>query len=350
MKEESKIFKKEEILSTEYLPELLPHRENQIKRLANNILPASEGRNPQNTFIFGPPGIGKTASARFVFREFEDYSEVRTIYINCWDYRTLIAILTKIVIEFGSFAHRKGVSKDESLERTIEILNKKNMGVVACLDEVDQLILNDKESLYNLLRMNQYVKIPFGLIFISNDPHVFSKVDPRIKSSLNIEEIEFRPYSLEEMKDILKERVNLGIWTVEEGVVLLCANHAIQNGGDVRIGLDCLMKAGRIAESKNCDKIKIEHVKEILGSVKPVKPKILRERLNEDEKVILNIVDKKRQIFSGDLYKEYSKTAKMPVSDRRFRDFLNHLAKLNLIKVEERRRGVRGKKRMVTKI
>ena len=348
--QESRIFKNEEALLPEYLPELLPHRENQIKQLANNMLPASKGRKPQNTFIFGPPGIGKTASVKFVFREFEEYAEVRTIYINCWDYRTAIAILSKIVIEFGSFAQRRGVSRDEALERTVEVLNKKKIGVVICLDEVDQLILNDEQALYDLLRIDQYVKIPFGIVFVSNDPHVFSKVDSRIKSSLAIENIEFKPYSFEEMKNILKERAELAVHVIEEGVVALCANHAIQNGGDVRIGLECLIKSARLAENENSDKIKVSHIQKILNVVKPVKPQILKKRLNFDEEAILKIVEEKRRIFSGELYQEYSKSVEMPVSDRRFRDFLNHLAKLNLVRIEERKRGIKGKKRTVIKV
>ena len=75
--EESKIFKNEEVLSPEYLPEMLSHREQQIKQLADNLLPANRGRKPQNTFVFGSPGIGKTASAKYVFREFENYSEIK---------------------------------------------------------------------------------------------------------------------------------------------------------------------------------------------------------------------------------------------------------------------------------
>jgi len=44
MEVESKIFKNEEILFPEYLPEILPHRENQIKLLADNLLATLKGR------------------------------------------------------------------------------------------------------------------------------------------------------------------------------------------------------------------------------------------------------------------------------------------------------------------
>jgi cell division control protein 6 len=287
---------------------------------------------------------------KFVFREFGDYSGVKTIYINCWDYKTASAIFTKISLDLGVFVQRRGLGKDEILERLIESCNKLEKGLVICLDEVDQLIFEDESALYDLLRLNQYVKSPIGLIFISNNPFVFAKAEPRAKSSLNIEELEFRPYSLAEMRDILQERANLAFVSVENSVVLLAANHAVQNGGDVRIGLECLIKAGRYAEKENSRKVGISHLKAILPTVRPVKPEILKEKINLDEKTILQILDEKRKIYTDELYLVYSKKMKYPVGERRVRDFLSHLSEIGLIKIVGRKRGVWGKKRIVMKI
>lgn len=346
---ESKVFKNEEVLSPEYLPEALPHREEQIKHLAENLLPATSKRIPQNTFIFGPPGTGKTASAKFVFREFENYAGIRTIYINCWDYKTIVAILSKISLELGAFIQRRGLSKDEILERTVEVCNKLEKGLIICLDEVDQLVFHDASALYDLLRLNQYVKVPVGLVFISNNQFVFANVEPRVRSSLNIEEMEFKPYSLLEMKEILEERAKLAFFAFESAAILLAANHAVQNGGDVRIGLECLFKAGKEAERERAKEVKVTHMKKILTSVKTVKPEILKERLSLDEKIILQIVEEKKKIFTDELYENYCKRIEFPVGDRRFRDFLNHLYMLNLVKILNRKRGVRGKKRIIIK-
>jgi len=346
---ESKIFKNEEVLSPEYLPEILPHREQQVNHLAENLLPAAQKRIPQNTFIFGPPGTGKTATVKFVFREFENYSGLKTVYINCWDYKTIVAILSKISLELGGFVQRRGMSKDEILERTIEVCNKLDKGLIICLDEVDQLIFHDKSALYDLLRLNQYVKIPVGLVFISNNPFVFVNTDPRARSSLNIEEMEFKPYSLLEMKDILEERAKLAFFSFESAVILLAANHAVQSGGDVRIGLECLLKAGKFAEKEGSNKLSVSHIKAILPTVKQIKPEILKERLNLDEKIILQIVEEKKKIFTDELYEIYCKRIEFPVSERRFRDFLNHLKEIGLLKISSRKRGVIGRKRVVTK-
>jgi cell division control protein 6 len=347
---ESKIFKNEEALSSEYLPEMLPHRENQIKELANNLLPASKGRKPQNTFLFGSPGIGKTAVTKYVFRQFEEYSGIKTFYINCWDYKTAHAVLAKIAVDLEMLALRKGMSKDEVLEKIIEACRKTRKSLIICLDEVDQLVFSEEEALYDLLRINQYIENPVGLIFVSNNPYVFTNVDPRIRSSLDIENIEFKPYSLEEMKDILQERMKLAFALVEEGVLLLAANAAVSKGGDVRVGLECLLKAGRLAEQEHANKLKVEHIKKILPSVKPAKPEILKERATEDEKIILKIVNEKREIFSGELYEEYCRRIEIPVTERRFRDFVNHLAEVGLVAIRERKRGIKGKTRVISKI
>ncbi len=337
--EHSKIFKNEEVLSPEYLPELLPHRENQIKQLADNLLPASKGRKPQNTFIFGSSGIGKTATAKYVFREFEDFSGIKSMYINCWDYNTSSAVLTKIVSDFGMFVQRRGWAKDEIISRLVETLEKSKKALVVCLDEVDQLIYKDQKVLYDLLRLNQYVKNPIGIIFISNNPHVFVNLEPRIMSSLSLDEIEFKPYTLQEMKNILQERVDYGLNSVEEGVVALASAHAINKNGDVRVGLECLLKAGRLAEKESCDRVNVMHVKKVLRTVDEVKPEILKDNISDVEKLILDISDKRGKTTFNELYDEYSESIKEPLTKRMFRKYVKHLDSINLLKIGKRKLG-----------
>jgi len=73
--QESRIYKNEEALSTEFLPDFLPHRDTQIQEIARNLNPATNGRKPQNTFIVGSPGIGKTCVTKFVFRELQNFAD-----------------------------------------------------------------------------------------------------------------------------------------------------------------------------------------------------------------------------------------------------------------------------------
>lgn len=337
--EESRIFKNENILSSDYLPDILPHREEQVRFLANILQNAGDGRKPQNIFIFGPPGIGKTASARFVFREFENYSGIKTVYINCWEHNTSVAVLSKIVSDFGMFVQRRGWAKDEIVSRLIEALQKSKKALMICLDEIDQLIYKDQKVLYDILELNRHVKNPIGMIFISNNPHVFASLESRISSRLVLDEIEFKPYTLQELKNILEERARYSFRSLEEGVTALAAAHAFAKNGDVRVGLKCLFRAGRFAEQEKSDKVKVIHVKNALRDIKEMKPEILKENVSDVEKLILDIFNKGGKTTFDELYDEYSKVVEEPLTKRMFREYVNHLDSVTLLKIGKRKFG-----------
>lgn len=346
MIEECKFLRDEQALSNEYLPEILPHRESQIDIIARNITPASMGRKPQNMFIYGAPGIGKTASIKYVFRKFQEFSDrVKTIYINTWNYNTAMGLLTKIILEMEYFVPRRGLSKDEVVEKLIEALKKTGKSIVVCLDEIDQLVKKDFTALYDLLRLNQYVNNPIGLVMISNYKDVFINIDARIRSSLDVEEIEFKKYSLQEMKDILDERIKIGFrpGCVEDGVVLLCANHAVERGGDVRVGLECLRKASKIAEQENSNKLKVEHVKKVLRSVTVPKLKIMHENIKNIDRNIIKLLKERDGSTSMELCGEYSKRFGK-ISQTAFRNHIKHLEVIGLIRIEKSRKKGRGRK------
>lgn len=332
------VFKNEDVLSPEYIPEILPHRETQIKQIASNLEPVNEGRKGQNTFVFGPPGIGKTATAKFIFRKFEEeYSNIKTIYINCWDFNTSIAVLSKITTDLGAFVTRRGLGKDEINQRFVEALSKARSNVVVCLDEVDQLITKEPGALYNLLRVDQYTDKDVALVLISNNPHIFSKLESRVLSSLNADEIEFRPYNINEMKSILAERAKHAFVSFDSAAILIAANSAVQKGGDVRIGLQILQKAGRIAEKRGDKKLGAGHMKEILANIKSPRPEILRKKISGNERALVDIVNKSKSLSFTELYDRYASKAENPVSVRTVQDYVKHLANAKMIKLSERK-------------
>jgi len=346
---EETIFAREEVLLPEFLPEALPHRESQRQLVADNIQPAAFGRKPQNTFIFGAPGIGKTATTLFIFREFENFSErVKTIYINCWDYKTAHAVLSKIALDLGQFVQRRGMGKDEIIEKLAEACKRSRKSIIVALDEADQLVFNDQEALYDLLRIGQYVENQFGFIFISNHQDAFAKLEPRIKSSLNIDEVQFKPYTLDEMRDILQKRAEMAFRKVEPGVVALAAYHAVKKGGDVRAGLEILLKAGRAADKENAGSVLASHVRKIVGDVEKPKPKILKEKISEPERQLMEIVKERKELTAGELFEEYKKRfGELSLSERRVRELINHLEETGLIKSRKALLGSKGNTRIL---
>src|SRR4030043_629578 len=84
----AKIFKDREVLRHDYLPDKLPHRENQIRLLGEAVAPVLKEARCSNIFIYGKTGTGKTAVTKYVLSHLEakakEYgSPVKFCYVNC---------------------------------------------------------------------------------------------------------------------------------------------------------------------------------------------------------------------------------------------------------------------------
>ena len=55
------ITKNKKVLQTTYVPNVLPHRTEQINNLASIISIALSGEKPSNIMVYGKTGTGKTA-------------------------------------------------------------------------------------------------------------------------------------------------------------------------------------------------------------------------------------------------------------------------------------------------
>jgi len=78
---------------------------------------------------------------------------------------------------------------------------------------------------------------------------------------------------------------------------------------------------------------------------------ILKERINEHEKIVLRVLRSSKKWSAGKLYKKYCEAAKKdgikPVSDRALREFVNHLRAIGLVKISEKKVG---KSRMIWRV
>ena len=125
------LLKNENVLLAEYLPKFLPHRENQIKQLADNLLPASKGRSPQNTFIYGPPGNGKTSIARaigsMILREsiYIPYAIfIEGQVVKLYDSVNHEIIPEREVTETGTGSLKTGMRRDPRWDELLSVINR----------------------------------------------------------------------------------------------------------------------------------------------------------------------------------------------------------------------------------
>ncbi len=207
---ESSIFKDERFLYPEYIPERLPFRDSQIAEIAHALKPALRGGKPQNLFVCGKSGTGKTVTAKYVLRELEEYtSKAKGIYINCFEFNTRNAILNKLCLSLGRAVPRRGIATDEVYAELLSALKRVSIVPIVVLDEVDQLAGNKTISLllYDLLRIVEHQDAHIGIIMISNNAELLAMLDSRVRSSLLSREIMFEPYTPVQLKEILKERV-----------------------------------------------------------------------------------------------------------------------------------------------
>ena len=146
-------------------------------------------------------------------------------------------------------------------------------------------------------------------------------------------EIEFPGYKPEELFDILKDRVEYSFspGSIKKELIRIAS---VAAEGDARVGLEILRRAGKKAEDKGLKEVTIEEIKQAIKEAKKTKVVFFTSKLNEHQKVIYEILGRKKRMASGMLYREYCKAVTNPVVDRAYRNYMIEMVKLGLVKVE----------------
>lgn len=344
------LFKDERFLYPEFVPERLPFRNKEISELVFCLKPATYGKAPVNVFVSGSPGTGKTVTIKFVLNELGEFSDrAKCFYVNCFEFSTKQAILSRLTNGLGYAVAQRGISFEELYSRFVSVLRSSKVIPIIVFDEAEQLLSDDvkKSLLYDLARLPEQQKIPIGLVFISNDSFFLSRLDERTRSSLQCSSIPFSRYSVVELKEILNERARFAFFdfVLDEDVIPLCAANAAKLGGDARVAISVLLKAGRLAERENAKKVGVKHVRAALMQEKPVKTEIIFN-LTEQEKEILNLLDRLgfKEVDSGLIYSSLGGK----FSERTLRNAISSLGKKNLVSFERKVKG-RGVTRVIKK-
>ena len=320
-------------LDYSFIPKMIPYRESQQQHIATCIKPLLQERSGRNLFIHGKPGIGKTVATLHVFNELEEESDITPIYVNCWKKNTAHKLILEICEKIG-YRFTLNKSTDELIQVITGILNKGSC--VICLDECDKLDAND--IIYDLLE-NIYKK---AIILITNNSDWLNKLDMRIKSRLNPESLEFKPYNYEETLGILKQRIEYAFkpdMFNKEGLEII-AKKSFELG-DIRTGIYLLKEAGDTAEFKNKNKIELIDVEEALKKLNNFKIKN-SEDLDDNLKDVLELIKINDGKSSKELFEIYGKD-----SYKTFKRKLDELDKNSLISMKEINFGANGRKIIV---
>lgn len=367
--EKPSLFKKKEMLQATYVPEIVPHREAEIDKIASVLAPALKMEKPSNIFLYGKTGTGKTLSAKYVAQQMNGIAEkrnipIKTIYLNCklkniadTEYR----MMAHLAREFGKEIPTTGLPTQEVQNIFYNAFDKEKIMIILILDEIDQLVKKTgDEILYKFTRINSELKNSIlTLVGISNDVKFTDFLDSRVKSSLSEEEIVFPPYNAMQLQDILKQRSQKAFEEniISPGVIEKCAAYAARDHGDARRALELLRVAGEIAERTNSNKIFLKHIDEAEEKIErdrvldiiSSQPKQFHAALYS----ILNICEKRKgDIFTGEIYDFYislcEKIGLRPLTQRRISDVIGELDMLGIINAKVISKGRGGRTREIT--
>lgn len=366
----NKIFKDKSILQSNYRPEEIPHRQEQIKQVASILAPVLRGERASNLFLYGKTGTGKTLSILYVRDELlkrakkDNDFNLRIEYLNCklkkvsdTEYR----ILAEMIKKLGGEVPNTGLPTETVYSRFIDLIDKDKQFLVFILDEIDQAVKKiSSDFLYNLTRLNSELsKAQMCFVGISNDLTFLDGLDPRVRSSLSEEEIVFPPYNALQLQEILSKRSEEAFKekVVQEGVIAKCAAFAAREHGDARRALDLLRIAGEIAERDNSRKILMKHLDE--ANTKIERDKILDVIKTEPKQFqyvlhsIISLSEKSNgsPIFTGDVYNLYEevclKNKAEILTQRRVSDIVQEFDMLGIINVKVVSKGRGGRMREI---
>ncbi len=362
------VFTNKTILEAKYTPENVPHRDDQIKQIANVLAPSLKLDKPSNLFIYGKTGTGKTLSTICTTNKLKELAQTKSIplnilYINCKLKRTadteyrLIAELARML---GKEVPATGLPTEEVYNLFYKELDSKKQLILLVLDEIDQLIKKAGDQiLYGLTRINSSLeKSKVSIIGISNDLKFADDLDPRVKSSLSEEEIMFPSYNALQLQDILKARAKHAFKenAISPGVIEKCAAYAAHEHGDARRALELLRVAGDIADRNNSPQVNLPHIDEAESKIEKdrvldivsTQPKQFQAALFS----IISIYSKRKEfIFTGEIYELYKKLCAkiglIPLTQRRLSDIIAELDMLGIITARVISKGRYGRTREI---
>jgi cell division control protein 6 len=324
---------------------------------------ALNGDEPDNAFIYGKTGVGKTATVKYVLLELDQEvknskAPVKSAFVNCNQINTTTKILKRIcnVIAPEVEVPSTGIATSEYYQRLWDVLNEFKGIIIVVLDEVDKL--EDDNILYNLPRARENLDITDGFVSIlgiSNDLTYKERLDARTLSSFGDKEFVFAPYDAHQLREILDERAREGFkeGVLDDAVIPLCAALAAQEHGDARKALMLLRYAGEVAVERGGDAVVESDVREAQKRLESDKIVETVKTLPYHQRLTLYVIasNDSKEIGTNEIYEQYKamceESGTTPLSKARISSLISELDMLGLISAKKFNRGRYGRIRLV---
>jgi len=351
-----------EILHFTYIPDTIPHRNTEQEQITQTLIPILKHSRPSNLLVYGKPGTGKTLVVKKILSQIQKRVEktnfpIKLVYANSKEETTLYGLLVSFGRELGLGEKElpsTGLAISEVFKRLLKTIEENHYNVVFVIDEIDHLVhlvyKTGNDVLYQLTRANERLKkATLTLVGISNDLTFKERLDPRVISSLGEEEIVFTNYTVEQLKKILEDRIQLAFIkdAVEESSLNLCAAMAGREHGDARRAIDLLRVAGEIAEREQSNIVKEEHVRKASQKIEEDKETTALRSYPLHEKLLIIAVMKASGFSTGEIYTTYKSLCKVirqkELTQRRITQMLSDVELSGIITGKIIHQGIHGR-------
>jgi len=239
-------------LTDDFEPPILLYRDEQLQRM----LQLTTSGYPENLWLEGDKGLGKTLTCRYFAKELEARGIGKTFFLQCS--RSLGKSMEMMRDQYHLNIPKRSLSPS-SIATAIAKQHPQFPLITFVIEEPEECrswndIRHFVHSLYNAL-LNQRGRLRFSICFTSRVlfTNAIRELEDRYDSRLQLSPIIFPAYSEEQVVGILKQRLTYALEDsskYDEDALYIIARHVVRVGGDIREALKILRHSIELADEK----------------------------------------------------------------------------------------------------